>query len=135
MGGQQVSESEQALFKALVTVRWRNRLTRARNNIAPGQVVEFEAGDFNDGTDGPALVSLADVLARGLFAPWDPEHAGDPDYMSRDELLHYLNDTGAVTEGGEPWPHNANEADLRAAVAASLDARKAERRSSGRKGR
>lgn len=79
-------------YKALVNVRWRNRESRAFFNVCAGDLVTFDAGDFNEpgGDVTAALTSLEDVLARGLFEPFDPKHAGDPEHMSRDELLNIV---------------------------------------------
>ena len=86
----------EAPYKALVDVRWRNRITRTIASVAAGTVLTFDDGDF-DLPDGPrtaALRSLDDALARGLFAPYDVRTAGDPDYMSRDEMLNVLRGAG-----------------------------------------
>ena len=107
------------LFKALVHCRWRNRITRQVFNVRAGQVVTFDAGDFNE-PGGPvtaALTSLQDVLDRGVFALWDPAHAGDPEYMSRDELAELVRAFGLR----EDVPHDASIDELRPLVAAHLE--------------
>lgn len=112
------------LYKAQVRVRWRNRITGQYANIAAGTAVEFDAGDFNADGGGLALVSLDDVLARGLFVPWDESQAGDVATMSRDEmleLLRTLEEPGPGEDGA--WPHNIMEADLRPMLAAALERR------------
>lgn len=79
-------------YKALVNVRWRNRESRVLFDVRAGDLVTFDAGDFNEpgGDVTAALTSLEDVLERGLFAPFDPKQAGDPEHMSRDELLNIV---------------------------------------------
>lgn len=118
------SDAPAPLYKAQVRVRWRNRLTNAYTDIAPGTAVEFDAGDFNADGGGLALVSLEDVLARGLFVPWSAEDAGNVATMSRDEMLELLrsiNEPGPGEDGA--WPHNIEEAELRPILAAVLERR------------
>lgn len=111
--------AEATLFKALVHCRWRNRITRQLFDVRAGQVVSFDVGDFNE-PGGPvtaAMSSLQDVLDRGIFERWDPAHAGDPEYMSRDELAELVRAFGLQ----ENVAHDADIDELRPLVAAHLE--------------
>ena len=100
--------SEPKMYKAQVHIRWHNRAEGAGVDCPPGTVVSFDADDFRErpGDRNGALVSLENVLARGLFVEFDPSKAGDPDYMSRDEMLYFLRKHEAP--GADDLAHNTD---------------------------
>lgn len=112
------------LYKALVTVSWRPR-GGAKQRVEAGTVVEFDDADFEEPDTRPtgALRSLADVIARGMFAPFDPQQAADLDSWSRDEMLVFL--AKHLDEDDVP-AHNADIDEVRPIVEKVLDGLKAE---------
>ena len=124
-----MAEEQTSRYKANVHARWRNRVTGASVDVRAGTVVEFEDGDFNDPETGEvtmALTSLEDVLARGLFSEWDESQAGDPDHMSRDEMLELMRSIGADKDAeGNELPHNVSEDELRTLVKHTIATRNA----------
>ena len=107
------------VYKALVPTRWKNRITGRYESAFAGAVVSFDDGDFAvPGEPSLALPPIADLIQRGQFEVWDPKHAGDPEYMSRDEMLHIIKAAG-LTE--EPPEHDAPLEELRPIVQAHLD--------------
>jgi hypothetical protein len=107
------SSKKSELYKAQVRVRWRNSQSGVYNNVAGGEVVSFDEGDFGGGR---ALISLEDVLARGLFVPFDPAAKVTSETMSRDEMLEVLIEAGK----GEGLRHDMPAEELRPLVAAHL---------------
>jgi hypothetical protein len=101
------------LYKAQVRVRWRNAQSGIYNDVAGGEVVTFDDGDFGGGRQ---LISLEDVLARGLFVPFDPAAKVTSATMSRDEMLEVLVAAGK----GEGLRHDMPAEELRPLVAAHL---------------
>ena len=107
------------LYKALVPTRWKNRLTGKHEHAFAGAVVEFDEGDFAlPGEPSTALPPLAELLARGQFAVWDPRHAGDPDYMSRDEMLNLIDVMGLLDDAPA---HDTPASELKPIIQAYLD--------------
>lgn len=111
------------LYKARVHARWHNRINGQWMDVRAGTVVEFDEGDFDDpeqADDRGALRSLDDVLVRGVFEPWEESTAGDPEHMSRDELMELATALGATDADGKPLPNNMTEEDARALVQSLL---------------
>jgi hypothetical protein len=101
------------LYKATVHVRWMNPRTRVYNDVRGGDVVTFEDGDFGDVR---SLISLEDVLERGLFVPFDKALVGKVEAMSRDEMLEMLDRAGK----GDELDHNMSAEVLRPLAAAHV---------------
>ena len=110
------------LYVANVRLRWRNRITGVDTDAQPGAILQFEAGDFDEPGARPsgAIRGLADALARGVIRPFVPDEAGDPDHMSRDEMLHWLRAQGVQQPGGNELAHNEDPEVLRAMVRSQL---------------
>ena len=107
------------VYKALVPTRWKNRITGKYESLFAGAVVSFDEGDFAlPGEPSMALPPIAELIQRGQFEAWDPAKAGDPEYMSRDEMLHIIKAAG-LTE--EPPEHDSPLEELRPIVQAHLD--------------
>lgn len=107
------------VYKALVPTRWRNRITNKYETAFAGAVVSFDDGDFAlPGEPSLALPPIASLIERGQFEVWDPAKAGDPEYMSRDEMLQIIKSLG-LTE--EPPEHDTPLEELRPIVQAHLD--------------
>lgn len=102
------------LYKAQVHVRWRNAKSGIYNDIFGGDVVTFDEGDFGGGR---SLISLEDVLARGLFVPFDPGAPVTAETMSRDEMLELLTRAGK----SEGLSHSMPAEELRPRVAEHLE--------------
>lgn len=113
------SSEKPALYKAQVRVRWLNTDSHVYNDVAGGEVVTFDEGDFGGGR---SLISLEDVLARGLFVPFDPTAKVTAETMSRDEMLELLVSAGK----GEGLRHDSPAEDLRPLAAAHLAAMESE---------
>jgi hypothetical protein len=123
------------LYKAQVHCRWRPR-GGAPVDAPPGKIVEFTPDDFDEPGSRPsgALRSLEHVLASGMFAPWDPSQAGDPAFMTRDEMLRFLRSQEVDGDDGQPLPHNATADQLRPIVERVLEERGRERRPRRKRG-
>ena len=102
-----------ALYKATVHVRWLNAKSHIQNDVYGGDVVTFDDGDFGGGR---ALISLEDVLARGLFVPFDPSATITAESMSRDEMLELLVRAGK----GDGLSHSMTAEELRPLAAEHL---------------
>tara|TARA_R110000824_G_scaffold68237_7_gene176639 strand:+ start:1962 stop:2372 length:411 start_codon:yes stop_codon:yes gene_type:complete len=124
--------AETQLYVFNVNARWRNRDSGKRVEASPGNVVEFDAGDFDElgvGAQGALVGPIAALIERELIRPFDPAKAGDPEEMSRDELLHVLRKHGFTSE---QVPHNADAGQLRPMVVDVQE--KAAKDSSGKTG-
>ena len=101
---QEASTVVPGLYKATVHIRWMNPRTRVYNDVRGGDVVSFEEGDFGDPR---SLISLENVLDRGLFVPFDKALVGKVDAMSRDEMLEMLDKAGKADELDRSTPAEA----------------------------
>ena len=109
------------LYTFNVKARWRNNKTGAEVEVVAGTVVEFEDGDWDTlglRPTGALRGTIEGKIAEGLFRVFDPATAGDPEYMSRDELLHVLRQHG---HDADDIPHNADAGQLRPMVADLLN--------------
>ena len=111
-------------YVANVHLRWRNRITGAGVDAPAGTILTMDDGDFDEPGARPqgALRSLAHALQSGALRVFDPSTAGDPDHMSRDEMLHWLQAQDVRAANGEPLRHNADAETLRALVRDRLQA-------------
>lgn len=108
-------EAATGLHKAQVHLRWLNWRSRVYNDVFGGDVVTFDEGDFGGGR---SLISLEDVLDRGLFVPFDPSAVVTAESMSRDEMLELLVRAGK----GEGLSHSMTAEELRPLAAAHIRA-------------